>query len=310
MKRADILKRLRFTVPEASHVRVIVDTDAKNEADDQFAIMQHLLSPSFDVVGIIASHFEQKAGFTGDTMEKSYQEVRHLLELADIEDVPAFRGCIGPLASQADAPNSEGVDFLIREALRDDPRPLYIAVQGAMTNVAAALNREPSIGERITVLWNGGGPYPAGRWEFNAAQDPAAVRALLESTAAVWQTPQNVYCTLEVTFAEIALKIASCGELGQYLLRQLEEECEREFDPNFMLRTGENWILGDNTTAAVLLQNRRRGNWHMRPAPVLAEDMTYRENPDGKPIRVYDSIDVRMTLEDLFSKMQLAYSLS
>ena len=34
----------------------------------------------------------------------------------------------------------------------------------------------------------------------------------------------------------------------------------------------------------------------------------YEENPDGKLIRVYDSIDVRMTLEDLFSKLELAYA--
>ncbi len=307
MKRSEILKRLRFTPPDASHIRVVIDTDAKNEADDQFAIMHHLLSPSFDVMGIVAAHFEQKAGFTGDSMEKSYREVLKLLALADMDDIPVYRGCTAPLTSERDAPDSEGVDFLIREAMREDPRPRYVAVQGAMTNVAAALNKAPVIGEKITVLWNGGGPYPAGRPEFNVMQDPMAARALLQSSACVWQTPQNVYCTLEVTFGEIARKVASCGALGEYLLRQLEEECVREFDPDFMLRTGENWVLGDNTTVAVLLQNRRRGNWRMVSAPILAEDLTYRENPEGRPIRVYDSIDVRMTLEDLFCKLQLAY---
>ena len=45
----------------------------------------------------------------------------------------------------------------------------------------------------------------------------------------------------------------------------------------------------------------------MRPAPVLRDDLTYADNPEGKPIRVYDSVDVRMTLEDLFCKLELAY---
>ena len=34
--------------------RVIINTDAKNEADDQYAIVHALLSPSLDVRGVIA----------------------------------------------------------------------------------------------------------------------------------------------------------------------------------------------------------------------------------------------------------------
>ena len=45
----------------------------------------------------------------------------------------------------------------------------------------------------------------------------------------------------------------------------------------------------------------------MQPAPDLLDDLTYGWNPDGRLIRVYDSIDVRMTLEDLFCKLELAY---
>ena len=37
--------------------RVIIDTDAKNEADDQFAIVHALLSPSLEVRGLVAAHF-------------------------------------------------------------------------------------------------------------------------------------------------------------------------------------------------------------------------------------------------------------
>ena len=40
-----------------SRRRVVIDTDAKNEADDQFAIVHALLSPSLDVRGLIAAHF-------------------------------------------------------------------------------------------------------------------------------------------------------------------------------------------------------------------------------------------------------------
>ena len=306
MKRAEILARIGLDIPPASRVRMIVDTDAKNEADDQYAIMHHLLTPMFDVCGIIATHFEQKAGYTGRSMEKSYKEIEKLLSLAQMEDVPFFRGCVSPLKDVHDAPDADGVRHIIREARK--PGKLYIAVQGAMTNVAAALNAAPDIGENIVVLWNGGGPYPEGRSEFNVQQDPEAARALLRSSAEVWQTPQDVYCTLEVSLAELKRRVYPCGELGRYLYQQLVEENHVEYNPGFLLRSGENWVLGDNTTIAVLLMNRWRGNWHMEHAPVLRDDLAYEPNPEGRLIRVYDSIDVRMTLEDLFSKLELAYS--
>lgn len=305
MKRSDILKRIGITPPPASRIRLIVDTDAKNEADDQFAIMHHLLTPMFDVCGIIATHFEQKTGHTGTSMEASYRKIEKVLTLAEIEDVPFFRGCVSPLYNPGDIPESEGTAFLISQARL--PGKLYIAVQGAMTNVAAAINAAPDIAANLVILWNGGGPYPKGRPEFNVMQDPDAVRAVLASNAEIWQTDQSVYCTLEVTLAELKSRVGSCGKIGRYLVEQLEAENQIEYNPNFLLRSGENWVLGDNTTAAVLLMNRLRGNWHVDHAPIIKEDLTYQANPNGKLIRVYDSIDVRMTLEDLYAKLSLAY---
>lgn len=308
MKRDRILQRLGYTIPPGAAMRVIVDTDAKNEADDQYAIMHHLLTPSFDVRGIIATHFESKAKSTGETMEMSYQEVLRVMELAQIDDIPVLRGCPLPLTDIGDAPDSDGVNFLIDEARREDSRPLYIAVQGAMTNVAAALNKAPDIAKKLIILWNGGGPYPMGRREFNLMQDPDACRVVLESEAQVWQIPQNVYAGLEVTLAELSYKVRPCGRIGEYLFDQLVKQNHQDYNPFFLLRTGENWTLGDNTTIAVLLQNHFRGNWHETKAPKIRDDLTYAENPTGKTIRVYDSIDVRMTLEDFFAKLNLAYS--
>ena len=305
MKRREILNRIGITPPPASRVRLIVDADAKNEADDQFAIMHHLLTPKFDVLGIVATHFEQKAGYTCRSMEASYGEIEKLLRLADMDDVPFFRGCVSPLKSIGDAPESEGARFIIQEARKEGK--LFIAVQGAMTNVAAALNRAPDIAQNLVVLWNGGGPYPEGRPEFNVMQDPDAARAVLSSAAEVWQTDQSVYCTLEVSLAELKSRVYPCGPIGRYLYEQLEAENHVEYRPDFLLRSGENWVLGDNTTIAVLLMSQFRGNWHMEHAPIIKEDLTYQENPNGKLIRVYDSIDVRMTLEDLYAKLALAY---
>lgn len=286
MERSELLARLGFVPPEACRVRVIIDTDAKNEGDDDFAILHHLLTPQFDVRGICATHFEVKTtqrGLPPHSMERSYQEVCRLLNAAHIDDVPVLHGCTAPLASPEDAPDCEAVEFLIQEALRDDPAPLYIAAQGAMTNIAA------------------------GRPEFNVQQDPIACRVLLDSAVTVWQIPQDVYARFEVSLSELALRVRPCGEVGAYLFRQLMDEYPSEYDPRFPLRTGGNWTLGDNTTAAVLLENGFRGHWTLRPAPVLLPSLTYAEASDRKTIRVYHDLDVRFALEDFYSKLALCY---
>lgn len=307
MKREKLLERLHMNIPKEAVIPLIIDTDAKNEADDQYAIIHHLLSPSIDVKGIVAAHFEQKTGYEGGTMEKSYDEAVRLLKLADIEDVPALHGCEAPLKDRNDAPISEGVEFIIEEARKVSGKKLYIAVLGAMTDIASAINMAPDIAEKIIIIWNGGGPYPGGRPEFNLMQDPDAVRVILSSAAEVWQIHQDVYNVFEVTLSELSRRVRPCGEIGQYLYEQLIEENHVEFTPDFLLRTGENWTLGDNSTVAVLIMNRYRGNWEMRTAPIINDDLTYGCNPDGKLIRVYKELDARMTLEDLFSKLELIY---
>jgi purine nucleosidase len=63
----------------AKRRRVIIDTDAKNEADDQFAIVHALLSPSLDVRGLIAAHFGTSR--SNRSMDESREEIDLLLGL-------------------------------------------------------------------------------------------------------------------------------------------------------------------------------------------------------------------------------------
>ena len=304
MKRKALLERMGMRLPLHKQIRVIISSDVANEADDQYAIVHQLLTPMFDVRGIIAAHFESKAPGTETTMEKSYQELQKLMDAIGMEDVPALHGCTAPLKSDWDAPASEGVEFLIREALRDDPRPLFVTAQGALTDIAAALNRCPEIAEKLTVVWIGGFPYPEGGQEFNLMQDVAAGRVLMASRAAVWQLPVNVYGSMEVTMAELAARVRPCGAVGRYLYEEMEEYNLRSDEPPG-LRRGENWCLGDSPVVGALLQCEWRGNFHMQAAPRIADDMRYLPNPAGKQIRVYDAVDVRFILEDMYAKLKL-----
>ena len=160
-----------FDVPEDKKVRVVVDTDAKNEADDQFAIVQAILTPKFRLEGIVAAHY--KEGFAAqyggapvkDSMMQSYAEVEKILDLMNVKnEIPHFKGCKVPVGEGWE--EAEGVDFIIDRAMAEDSI-LHLIVLGPLTNVAAALKKEPRIEKKIHVVWIGGGPYPYGENEFN-----------------------------------------------------------------------------------------------------------------------------------------------
>ncbi|MDE6846829.1 MAG: nucleoside hydrolase, partial [Lachnospiraceae bacterium] len=73
----------KYVVPDNKKVRVIVHTDCKNEADDQFALAHHLMTPKFDVRGIVAGHFWKNPQIYGEegTAKASYDEIIKVLDL-------------------------------------------------------------------------------------------------------------------------------------------------------------------------------------------------------------------------------------
>lgn len=76
-----------------------------------------------------------------------------MLELMGLDGrYPVLHGAATELADSSISIDSEGVRFIIDEALRDDPRPLYVVCQGALTDMASALLLRPEIAERLTVV--------------------------------------------------------------------------------------------------------------------------------------------------------------
>ena len=53
-------RRMEMLAPQPGRVRVVIDTDAANEVDDQFAITWGLLSPErLDIEAIVAAPFSR-----------------------------------------------------------------------------------------------------------------------------------------------------------------------------------------------------------------------------------------------------------
>lgn len=302
--------KYRFQVPENKRVRVIVDTDCKNEADDQYALAHHLMTPRFDVRGIVAAHFDgncRQYG-KGGTEQASFNEIIKVMELMGLSGAyPVCHGAPHPLGDGPAPVEAEGVDFIIREAMREDDRPLYIACQATLTNVASALLLKPEIAKRMTVIWVGGGDYPNGGIEFNLSMDIAAANVVFSSQVPVWQLPMSMYKEFAVSLAELQWKVAPCGEVGAYLFRQLVETNTEFAKENRIWPHGEVWGLGDQASVAVLMEEQERVSYEMVKAPTIRPDMSYSFENENRMIRVYYKVDNRLVLEDFFAKLAINF---
>ena len=295
----------KYIVPETKKIRLIIDSDAKCEADDQFAIVHALLTPKFDIRGLIGAQFGDL--HFADSMERSVAECKKIVGLMQLQDkVPVVHGAKTAVKSETEYEYSEGARLIVEEAMRDDPHPLYITFQGPLTDVACAYLQEPAIADRITVVWIGGGKYPEGGGEFNLSNDILAANIVMQSPIKLWKVPINVYAKMIVSFAELDEKVRPYGEIGGYLFEQLMEFSLNAANHGAEWTQGESWGLGDSPTVGLLL-NPQLFNFHEGEAPVINEDMSYHFTGKGRQIRIYDEINARFILEDMFSKLRLTY---
>lgn len=290
-----------FTVPREKQVRVITDTDFFNEADDPFAVAQALLSPKFDNVALVAAH----CGRGAEQMEQSYLGLHSMVETMQLDEpVEILHGAPHALPDTATPVVSEGAECIVREAMKNDDRPLFVLLLGPLTDLASALLMEPRIANRVTAVWIGGGLYPAGGPEFNLGNDVNAVNVIFGSTMPVWQVPKNVYEMMPVSLAELEYKVRPQGALGRWLFDQLDAYNQTDAARASAFRTGETWVLGDNPAPGLLLyEHRFEFDWV--PAPYVTADQTYAAIGRNRPIRVYRGIDSRLILDDLYAKLAL-----
>lgn len=316
------LKEYPYDKFGTSEIRVICDTDCACEADDPFAVAHLLITSKFDIKAINAANFVHMPG----TAEMSYRAICDLVEAMGMTDeVPVLHGC-DPMISQSEYKTSEASDFIVEEAMKDDPRPLFVVVQGAITNIAVALQTKPEIAKRMHCIWIAGQPYPEGGYEFNMSNDVIASRIVMDSEMSLWQVPANAYSTMRVSFMTLAEKLYSCGKPGRYLCDQLWAFNKRMFDRKAQglqsamsgqdpskpesyaaFCCGECWSLGDSPVVGLML-NASVYDRFITGKPYINDDSTYTLRPDNpNKVAVYERIDSTFILDDFFAKMKYQY---
>ena len=282
--------------------RVIIDSDVKNEADDQFAVVHALLSPSLDIRGIIPAHFGD--GRSATSMLDSRQELDHLLELLGMPGgVPVANGAEHRLPDAETPVDSAGARLIIDEARRTDAGPLFIAFLGPLTDMASALLLAPDIAETdTTVIWIGGPPYGDREWrgtwpEFNLRNDIHAANVVFGSGIDIWQVPSNIYRLASVGYAELRRRVEPCGELGRYLAQTVVD-----FNTAHHNVPVESRSLGDSPAIALMLDPWCASFTRSQPVR-FTEDGHCVPSERGNDVLVVEQIDVRFFLEDMFAKL-------
>ncbi len=218
--------------------KVILDCDPGH--DDAFGIM--LAVRHLEVLGITT--------IGGNcTLDKVTVNALKVLEVLERSDIPVYPGhscpMVAPLVTapqfhgvsgmdgpvlpepEVQAQKKHAVDYMIETVMNTED--VTLIATGPLTNIAAAINREPRIVERVKELSIMGGSVTYGNWtpaaEFNIFVDPEAAYRVFNSGMHVKMSGVNLtrQCCLTAEhigkFREIGTKAANlAADLTEFFL--------------------------------------------------------------------------------------------
>lgn len=202
--------------PPDDRIRVIIDTDAKNEIDDQWALTLALLADErFKIEGLVGSAFDNHRGGR-NSITDSVEEIERVVEkVGRPVTCPILPGA--PPMQFSDKPSvSEGVEFIVEKALESDPDdPIWVIGLGCATDMASALLLDERIIDHVVAFWHLRTDWPDRCTNFNVFTDVRAARLLFHAPVpfVLFDTGEQLTCPME----ESQEQVAPYGDIGSYL---------------------------------------------------------------------------------------------
>ncbi len=293
--------RIRRLTPPEGIVNMVLDTDAFNEIDDQFAIVHTLLSKDkLNLKAIYAApFFNTLSNGPKDGMEKSFDEIHQILNrMKQPTEGFVFRGSESYLPSEDKPVESPAARDIIKKAMEASiEEPLYVVAIGAITNVASAILLEPKIIEKIVVVWLGGHDL---HWnhtkEFNLVQDILSARIVFDCGVPLMLVPcQGVASHLITTLPEVNHFVRGKGQIGHFLAERYEGCTDNHF--------GYSRVIWDISVIAWLV-NADFIPSNLIHSPVLTDQVTWSHDSSRHLIRCAKFANRNLVFKDLFSKLE------
>nr|WP_249316528.1 nucleoside hydrolase [Bacillus sp. FJAT-50079] len=213
-----------------------MDTDIGTDSDDAVALALAIKSPEIQVEGVTTVY--------GDVSMRS-NIANRMIRLSDGGDIKVYRGIEKPLLwnrevtwpvianeqlnQKENVSSKHAVDFII-ETIMNHPGEITLVTIGALTNIAAAIIREPGIINRVKKIVMMGGVTRLGRngidlpiIEHNIKCDPEAASLVFSSGAPILMVGLDVTRQVMITRDEIDLLASSGTPLAKALTKQMED---------------------------------------------------------------------------------------
>lgn len=281
--------------------KVIIDSDAYNEMDDQFAILYALCArDKIDVLAINAAAFVNDKADTFETgMERSYEEIKRLTAcLPDVNGIPVYLGSRKSIEETGEAYVSPAAENIVRTALESD-ETIYILTMGCITNVASAILMEPRIKDKICVVWLGGNEFhKEDVREFNLEMDYAAGQIVLNSGCPLVLCPaQEVTVKLEYTLEQLT-SIGYDKPHCAYLT-----ELTKRFHRGAGAPDNWTWIMWD-MAAPALLDDPTSADIEIVTAPAFTDDFKYAFDKTRHDMILMTKLCPEKVFENAFGKIK------
>ncbi|MEO1010996.1 MAG: nucleoside hydrolase [Bacteroidota bacterium] len=295
-------------------IKIIFDTDANNELDDQHALAYLLFNDNaFEVKGITVN-----ATRNGGDIQGHFNEAERILQLANLKGrIPLLKGANGNFEEisegfdPADYDGKEGVDFILEETQKDS---VVIVAVGKLTNIALALKKDPTLAQRTTIVWLGSNyPEPG---EYNQNNDTISMNYVLNSRipfemVTVRGGKPSGTAAVTVTQDEVNTKMPGLGPkaktpitgrhggtfdtFGDYSVN-LFEHIDYHSDPPMR-------SLFDMVALAIL-KDPNWGEQKTVPAPILIDNIWVERPKNSRKIIVWENFNKEKVLEDFFRSME------
>lgn len=302
---------------EPAKIKVLIDTDANNELDDQHALAYAFLNPDiFDVVGVTVNNTRNGHGIQGQ-----YDEAERIIQLFNLEDeIPLFMGAdksyekIAPTINQPNFDGQPAVDFIIQEAMKVTDEKLILAPVGKLTNIALAFLKEPKIIDKVRVVWLGAN-YPA-PGEYNLVNDISSVNPVIESGAdfeivTVRYGQPTGTAAVAVTRDEVNANMAGKGPVSKNAITGRHGGKFNRFG-DYSVNLFENAQMHGNPPSRSLfdmvvlavLKNENWGEQTAIPAPKLVGEGWEDQPNNPHKIIIWENFDRDAIVNDFFKLME------
>ncbi len=282
--------------------QVLLDTDARNEEDDQHYIAYGLKS-GVDILGINSIHHG------GGQEPMNYGEIHFVLDLAKKSKVPpermplVLRGANQRLEVPASGKwsdtrpvISEASDAILAAARGATPtNPVWVLPVGPCTNVASAILQARREGldlkGRLRVGWLGGGPEMVDVKSFNGENDPWSVHVVGESGIETWivlEHPTGASLRID---KRTESNLYPTDKIGEYLLKIIPAKSKALFDA---------------TTVSMVIADHLKLPWltEVERVTVAGPGGKYRwEKSETSSVRLVRKIDTEAMKRDFFETL-------